>query len=306
MADKNSGMSNWIDDLSFKRLLLHPITLMLLATILTISVGSMLWQQHRTGILKSQDYLLTPGKVELPEHPDWVPSDWTQVAFRDSRLNEISLLENDAAEKVSGALSVQPWIKQVNRVEKTRSNIIVDLSFRKPVAMVEVGNQSLIPVDDESVILDGTNFTAEHTRRVWRISIPLPTAGPTIGGQPWPDTRIEGAAAIAAAWDDSWQELGLLRVVNRSSPNLAKSPFEKLADYEIWTRNELPIIWGRPPGWEREGEATAAVKIAALQEFVKQNGGFGRVPSSVVLDIRTGSVMTKSMSLSRNFDATFK
>lgn len=295
------GFLDSVADFSAKKLVTHPVTWMLIATITLILVGSTLWQQHKPTILAQEEYQLQLENVVFPQTPQWVPENWAPSVFEESGLTDLSVLDSSTAQKIAQAYSAQPWVKDVRKVEKRCKLVSIDLEFRKPVGLVEIGGKDLIPVDEEAVVLDGKYFPAELTQKTFRISIPLPIAGPALAGQPWLDQRIQGAAAIADVWGEHWKDLNLIRVVNRTRISNDSQSY-RLLDFEIWTRDDIAIIWGNPPGQEVEGEASAQEKILALQKYIQANGPLRRTQAGNVLDIRSGSLRNKSTNLSRNFD----
>ncbi len=303
MTSQKTGILDSISELSLHRVLLHPVALMVVATVVMIVIGSMTWQAHKTEIVQLDEFSITKANLLVPAHPSWVPENWIDVAIRDSRLHEVSILDVNATEMIASALAVQPWVKEIDRVEKTRRTVRVDLKFRQPVAMVEIGGNKLVPVDGEGVILDGNLFTTAQVNSYMRISIPLPAGNSAMIGKPWPDNRIKGCAKIAALWQDHWADLQLLRVVNRSPAKHANKKTSELVPFELFTSNETPIIWGSLPGSETKGEATAEEKIHALIKFSKTQLPLNQLGPGIGLDLRTGQVKKSSMSLTRKFDS---
>ncbi len=248
-----SGIIDSFAEFNFGRVLLHPVTWMLTATGSLLLIGFWFWQDYKEKKISGNEYLIQFEDLAVSDSPDWVPANWSDLAFRDSRLNEVSILQNDAAEKVAAAYEVQPWIKRVRRVQKQLGDIKVDVEFRTPVGMVEVGANNLIPVDSEAVVFDGKYFPREMTAGYIRISIPLPAEGPAISGRPWKDARIVGAAAIASELEGVWSEFDLIRIVNRTRMQ-SRDSNQQLESFELWSRNDVPVIWGSPPGQEIEFE----------------------------------------------------
>ena len=62
----------------------------------------------------------------------------------------------------------------------------------------------------------------------------------------------------------------------------------------------LEVRWGRAPGRESTGEASAAEKVAGLQQYVSQNGRLDRLPPTTIIDLRPAagtSVVDEKTSL---------
>lgn len=304
-AKRKSKQNHW--EFSLNRLLRHPAALLLGITLGIVIVGSRLWESQRSELIDEGRFVISPACLEVTESPDWVPDNWLDAAFRDSRLDEVSLLEYDAAETVANALAVQPWVRQVTRVRKRPQGMAVDLEFRQPIAVVEIGNRQLIPVDKDGVVLDGKYFAGSQTEQFWRISVRLPVGRPALNGQIWPDSRVVGAAAIARAWESQQQpRLGLRWIVNDSLPDSAGRDASELNDFQLWTANQLGILWGSAPGLEKPGEAQANKKIAALIQFAEETGGLLTVPKGTSLDVRSGQVQVITRKLVWNFQQSYR
>ena len=178
-------------------------------------------------------------------------------------------------------------IEEVVRIQKTSSNVEVELKYRKPVAMVEFGDKHLLPVDRHGVILDGSEFQSKQVSDFLRISVHQPVGGQIITGQPWPDARVVAAAKVAGAWaTNRWKEIGLFRIVNHSPPTMKE---DEVGMFEIWTMNRTKVIWGSAMGQEKNGEVAATQKIKALLDDIEQNGKLDSRRAKF-LDVREGNV----------------
>ncbi|MEC9004630.1 MAG: hypothetical protein VX644_14735, partial [Planctomycetota bacterium] len=103
-------------------------------------------------------------------------------------------------------------------------------------------------------------------------------------GTCWGDDRVEGGAVIASLLQEiDWQEVGIYRVVAISQEdNPTRSDFR----YDLMTRNQQRIHWGKAPGSELEGEASATKKISRLVEYVQLHGGLKGNQDSQIIDLR--------------------
>ncbi len=269
---------------------MHPLVLMVIVAAGIVISGAVAWNKFRDEVVARDQFAVTLERIVVPPTPGGIPEDWLHTAFQDSQLAELSLLDVDATDKVVAMLAGQPWIRGVRRIEKLRDRFVADIEYREAIAMVEIGEGRLVPIDGEAVILDGQFFSPEQATNCMRISVPLPPGSPAIIGQPWPDARIVGCARIAELLRTHWQRVGLLRVVNRESPRVAKHRLEVIGSFELFTRNDVPILWGSAPGFEKPGEASAEQKLAALLKFTEDMGSFERIPIGYSLDIRSGTV----------------
>ncbi len=292
MANKHNG--NWLDHLarlSLIKLLVNPVTMMLVVTIVAI----VLWNRYHERLQVPANRTITRNMLHLNESPAWIKSDISEAAIRDSRLDEVQLDRPDAIERVAASLAVQPWVKAVHRITKSASGIHAELQYRRPVAIVEIGEDHLVPVDDEAVVLDGQEFSEKEVSRYWRVSMPRPLTNGLATGRLWDDLRVSDAVLIATAWQDIPDKLGLFRIVNRSYPTRDRL---RLRDYELWTRSGTIVVWGNPPGYEIAGEASAPQKIEAIRKFIQTQGPLEAITTRY-LDVRQGVVTTSTSAAAR-------
>ena len=165
----------------------------------------------------------------------------------------------------------------------------VELQYRVPVAIVEFGQDLVLPVDRRGVALDGGGFNPAAAEPLLRISVEQPQTGSLSAGEPWPDARVVAAAMVAEQIHASAAEWGLRRI--RHLP-LQIGSIDPEGDFELSTARGnagVRVIWGSPPGYERPNEAPAASKLAALKTWVSQNGSFDQIQSPQRLDLRSGT-----------------
>lgn len=235
------------------------------------------WNHWARPVINVTRHQLLPENVEIPTTPPWIRSDIKAEVFRDGSLADASALETDLTPRVARAFEMHPWVEKVTRVSKQApANVVVDLAYRQPIAWVEVPEgmfgqqgQAALPIDDKSVLLPQADFTAEDLGLFIRIHIEnLSMCGPT--GTPWGDPRVAAAAAIAAALGQHWVELGLYEIQAVADDSQHSVPTR--TRYELFTPNGKRLIWGSAPGYEQQGEPTAATKVRVLREYVQREG----------------------------------
>jgi hypothetical protein len=249
-------------------------TLVLAGLIIAAFFGWKYWAEPK---VHSQRYQLVAENVEIPNTPPWIRSDIRAEVFRDGSLSDASSLEVDLAPRVAHAFEMHPWVAEVTRVSKQApANVIVELTYRRPIAWVEVPDgmfgqqgQAALPIDSESVLLPQTDFSEDDLGSFIRINIEeLSMCGPT--GTPWGDARVAGAAEIARLLGKEWRELGLYKIralADYSQPNAPAA-----TRYELHTPKGKRLIWGSVPGSESVGELPAEKKLNLLREYVKRVG----------------------------------
>jgi hypothetical protein len=202
------------------------------------------------------------------------------IVIRSAALSRLDLRERNLVERIASAFALHPWVAKVVRVEKQfPSKVLVDLAYRRPVAVVEVANRSnagLLFVDEQSVLLPSADFAPSQAKDYLRIADGNET--PAGYGSPWGSERISGAARVAAVWGQRWQPLGLYRIVG---VQLSGGRWE----YQLRTQGDARVIWGAPPGGETESEPTPEQKVAALEQYIHDKGPLDRAAAPTI-DLR--------------------
>jgi hypothetical protein len=286
-----------VSGLSLLTLLINPVTLMVCVSVIAI----LLWNRFHQRLDLPTNRNISQQLVHVNPPPEWIKTDICSIAIRESRLDDIQLGEPRAVEMVAASFAVQPWVKRVNHIRKTPAGLQVDLQYRHPVALVEIGNDLLFPVDDEGVVLDSRDFDdPAELDKYWRIWVPQPQVKGLAAGQRWDDLRVTDSIRIANAWESRQSRIGLIHIVNRSQPTRDR---ERLRYYELWTLHGTKIIWGNPPGQEVHGEASAREKIAAIESFVQKHGPLDQREARH-FDVRGGILVISDAQLARE-DADF-
>jgi hypothetical protein len=259
--------------------------------VLFVAASILAWNRWGRQVVDDPRYLLQADDVQVTPQPSWIATSVKDEVIRDGGLAGLSFLDTQLAAKVRDAFAVHSWVANVTQVRKLPGRIVVDLEYRKPVAMVEVttdDRRGLLPIDAGGVVLPPEAFTSDDVRDFLRIAAgPTKPAGPV--GTPWGDERVSGAARIAEAWGDAWQEAGLYRISIERPPGSASA----VPVYEISTRWGARVVWGQAPGRERAGEADAAAKIECLLDYVRSKNSLEAENKGrpIVLDIQQGDVI---------------
>ncbi len=252
----------------------------------------MLWEAVREQVISAADYRVDPEQIEMTPLPAWIHTDLKAEVLRDASLDgPLSLLDHELTVRVAHAFALHPWVAKVQRVSKrSPAGVVVDLDYRRPVAMVEVPGPALLPVDGEGVLLPTADFSPQDARQYPRIAeIKTSPLGPV--GTRWGDTHVTGAARIAAALLDDWETLKLHQVV--PAARQVDSSGVEADTYELCTREGTRVDWGHPPGAEAAAEAKAAKKIERLRSYAAQHDGSLEDPTAPQrLDVRSSSSLT--------------
>jgi hypothetical protein len=264
-----------------------------------------LWTRHSKRVLSRDEYVLKADMIELKSVPSWIRTDITREAVKDGSLEGLSLAQPNLAVRVANAFALHPWVSKVSRINPKYGRVIVELKFRRPVAMVWVwdknGNASLLPVDAQGIVLPTADFDCgddpEEQKRVnsqyLQVEVANDSVWPAAGfGSCWGDERVHGAARLAAVLLDTWRRLGIQRIVV-TTPQLHDGSVGPPL-YQLVGRDGATIIWGSSPGRELEGEPLPRQKLTRLLDLVEQ---YGQLPTDLPIDLRTSdapSVAAKS------------
>jgi hypothetical protein len=229
------------------------------------------WRAVRQDVLSSVAYRLTPDAVEITPVPEWIhkqEKDICREVFRDASLDPpLSILDDGLVERVRSALALNPWVAKVLSVRKYHpARVKVDLVYRQPVCVVEIGTERH-PVDADGILLPSEDLSVTEAALYPRL-VGIETWPGTPLGSRWNDPRVAGAAEIAHAFGAAWAALGLERIVPIPQPGTDRSGN---CTYELVTRGGTRASWGRAPS-SAPGEPSPAEKVGKLQEYFKQHG----------------------------------
>lgn len=270
-----------------------PTAVMVFAALFVVVVVGVVygWQRWGRTVVARPIYRIAAENIHITPPPPWIRSDIRAEVVQHGSLNDLTIFDKDAAIRVYQAFELHPWVLRVKRVSKhPPARLDVDLEYRRPVAWVEVprgvlpsSEGGVIPVDQDAVVLPSRDFTQQHVADYLRISIPgIPACG--LAGTPWGDPRVAGAARIATLLEDSWRDWKLFRIRVSATTETSRRPSEPL--YEIETRDQRRIIWGRAPDAAASDEPSPQSKLDCLTHLLGSSGGLDQ-PADVVWDLRT-------------------
>ncbi len=291
MAEKKrrSIWSKFAPKVSLADWRLHPLTLFILATVATIVGGIWLWQSNKSELLDRAAFQLTSERLSVTPQPEYVATDLKKAAFDGSQLADVNLLDSDLVSKVHAAFSVHSWIRQV-AVRKNRFGVDVELTYRKPVALVEFGDNLLLPVDQNGVVLDGADFNSKYADQLPRISVESPQVGSLVHGDAWPDERIVAAAMIAELILPTAKDWGILRIAHVPLTVGSNAPEGEFEFLTAAGNSGIRVLWGSPPGFERLNEVSPAQKLETLGQWISERGSLADIGTTQTIDLRSGQI----------------
>ncbi len=197
---------------------------------------------------------------------------FSEVQYLSSLPDQLHLLDDDLAAKLHEAFSRHPWVQKVERVEIVPpGKVQVFLVYRTPVLNVSLSKQKapdIYQVDGQGVLLraGGPNHELAF------FETKNQPAGPA--GTSWEDADVE-AAARTAAFLGPYQDQFQVKLIEGG-----------VADLVLKGSFAGRVLWGRPPGAEWPGEATAAQKVERLLEFCTAKGKLGSDANPYEYDVR--------------------
>ena len=252
--------------------------------------GYEVWQFVRGKVLASEEYQPWP-------MPPWVqPDPRLDVYERLRRNGPVSIMDADlTAERITAAFEQNAWVAKVHKVtKKYPATVEVELDYRRPVLMVQIGVQAYA-VDAEGISLPTQGcFTPVEIPKYPRL-VGVDQA-PAIGeGKRWGDSRVIGGAEIANALLPLWEKLHLKRIVPRAislgaagsptdltqSPQFGEYHFDIIAPGppdEKGIPGEKRFYWGRAPVDKISQDSSPAQKAKKLEDLDTEFGGLEKCP----------------------------
>ena len=298
-------LDRMIASFSFRRMLLHPAMLFLMATVLIIGTAIFSWERYKNRILPPKQYQLTSENLQVSPQPSWTSPDVRTMILGDQRAQDYqpkSIMDTALVPAVANTLQSVGWIENVDSIRKSKHGLDVQLTYRRPVGMVEINSMTIAPaefegkkavnlhIDRQGVVMAGPHSEQPGEHLLISIGNPM-YMDQLLPWSQWQDARVQGAAKIGEALQDRWKALGFYRLTTfRSRANAA----DQRIPFQLWTepsrQYRVHLIWGNPPGQELANEASAAEKILAMEQYVEANGPFHQMTDRVV-DVRSGSVV---------------
>jgi len=250
------------------------------------------WIHYAPTVIHRPRYLVSGQRITISPPPKWITTDIRAEVVRNAGLDgQLSILDDDFVPAIRSAFLLHPWVASVDRIVKSYPPAVhVDLSYRQPVAVVEMSKPSgteRLPVDKQGIRLpvDGLPEIRKQA---------LPRIGNIVGrpavGQKWDDPRVAGAAHLADRLAILWQQLSLVDIIPSARPEIHAE--HRYFIFNLVTRGGTRIVWGAAPKKGPPGEADFATKLERLKQCARRCGPLDSVRGPAVVDIRRGLVVT--------------
>lgn len=276
-------------EIPFKRILLHPATLFVGCVILIVAGSVALWEQNANRFLHSDKYTLTPDRIIVEGTQKDLADQLKVEILNQLATSNANTLDPKLVSQVVSIAEAQPYV-QTSFVKKSVSSLNISASFRKPIAVIELGNLP-IAIDAEGILLDGRIYKMTTPDDFLRISLYKPADRGLNTWEAWPDERILAAAKVCDELKEVWQEFKLYRVVTYWEPGKAANESDV---FELWTMYGDKIIWSN--AIQQTPAVPAEQKIAVIRKFIAEKGSLENLAGRNKLDVRSGqAVLTKDI-----------
>jgi hypothetical protein len=269
-------------------------TLWLAIVLVVLLCSSLVFLASRTArswLAEQPEYQLPFESIALdPPPPSWYRGGRTgfleDVRRRSKMLDPIPLLSLKEAE-LKRAFERSPWTEEVRTVLYPPLGLTVRLTYRRPVALVEVSDTEKYVVDESAVILpqedlSGDFETIDKVSRLIKIkgrglSGPLtPISGLVWKPKAGATDLAPGNALIPAA-----AKLARFLGDKMRSIDKARDPALEIRDINpmdtegrglfLWNVRDTIILWGEAPGEEPPGSLTAEEKWERMREWSRRD-----------------------------------
>lgn len=271
---------------------------LLFAVVPLIVLGYLGWFYYGAEHLDQALYSLQKENLKVTPQPPWIRTNVRDDIFANGRLDRVSLLEPRATAAIAQAFETHSWVKATTRVtKKAGGEVVVDLVYRRPIAMVYYERSStdsrgtagevdkgFFPIDENGVVLPTSDFTSED---VWSYFLIIAEGARPAGevGMPYGDVRITEALALCTYLDKHRQTLRLQEIwVEQDPASRSEHPWSMT----LVTSDKREIIWGHAPKSGSAGEVPAEEKLDRMIAWLQQPADSSQ-PQSLVLDLRSPS-----------------
>lgn len=257
--------------------------------VLTLFIAASFYAYKKFGLEiagRSDQQVSLENVVLVPEQPEWVKSSLKEQIIGQYELDKLLLDDEELVEQFAAAFELDSHVEDVVRIEKRVNHIRVEVTYRVPVAMVEVKvdeQRFVFPVDRSAVVMQTNDFDeadlGEFLRLVSDYSKPKGNSG-----TPWGDPIITAGAAIANSLNDiAWKAMGLYRIYSIAENDGSN----RLYYVNLKNDENIRVLWGNAPGEEVSSEASVAEKVTNLEAFFKENSTLSVSSETAEIDLRS-------------------
>ena len=202
--------------------------------------------------------------VELQDVPDWIDqSVRTRLKTQLAGLLDGPQIDHGPLQRATDKLRLEPWVKRVLQVQRSRSGVLVRAEYRRPAVFLSHGGV-LYQVDEERVQLPGRGRPRESDDLALPIIVGA-DSGPPGMGLVWPGEDVKAGLGLASllASQPYADQIRHIDVSHRDGQGRLK-----LAMFTDQGR----IDWGLPPGHGQPIEPDSQTKLLRLAKIYRECG----------------------------------
>lgn len=167
----------------------------------------------------------------------------------------LRLLDDDLNNGLHRAFLAHPCVESVRRVAVDRASVHVEMEHRRAVLAVAQADSKWRLVDHRAILLSASSVKPQFPVLLTEVAAP---SGPA--GSRWGDARIAAAAKTAAFLQPHLFQL-----------RLQDSNVKVIEGEIVFAKPGVRVVWGHAPGQEKEGEASAQVKLRRLLDYQRDH-----------------------------------
>ncbi len=197
-----------------------------------------------------------------------------QVRQRANLPESLAVLEVDLGKLARAFAVYSPWVEQVDGIRRDYPNrLVVQLTYRRPVAFLLEGSPEPIVLDRHGVVLPLKEIdpgTLLELIKIVNVAGPFEPSPGKMLAPAGSDTEVKLRAATELAWffqRNTPDRLPSLSPVRVTQVNL------KFGEKSLYARTAagLWVLWGDAPGHEPPGSPGATRKWEFLQDWVARH-----------------------------------
>ncbi|MCK4909076.1 MAG: hypothetical protein KAS70_04190 [Planctomycetes bacterium] len=219
-------------------------------------------------------YQIDLNNLQATALPDWVTDRTIEQSIRhDLQIDEISNINDQKTiTRILEEYEKSPWVAKVHAIEKRfPNNLKIKLEIREPVVAVQLkkwnNTEVYYLIDKNMVRLPGEYRSVPLLPMTIPVIVGVRVSPPPPGSE-WNDQGLKGALAVAAALEKN----SIHDIVKIDHIEIARQQTgsgDSGSNIVIWTKNKVPIQWGRSPYVTKMGELSLEKKINNLKLVLK-------------------------------------
>lgn len=236
------------------------------------------WRFYGAQRLDMAYYGLKKENIHVPSRMKWMrETNVLDEVFDQSNLSNMSLLDSQTPVVLARLFNAHPCVRKTLRVERLAGQVMINLEYRQPVAMVcgmaidKVSGQEkaqFLPVDVESVLLNTKDFNETDVPQYISIHTENPILPERlVAGKPFGDSKVEEAVKLCWLLQRFRESVKITGIYVYKAPRVGKTRWW----LEIETASGPRFEWGSAPGMEGLDEPTAETKLNQLLAAAKDS-----------------------------------